>query len=96
MKIDFKCPDVKFCDELKVGNVYPCRGGRPLRYGHLWVVASIAAGNCGKDTVVLLQVNRNGEICGAETYGSHYFEDKTPIAFVEGLEDVNLTMRGLP
>jgi hypothetical protein len=53
--------------------------------------------NCYWDgpRAIMLVVDRNGEPVGATTYAIHYFEDKVPIAFAEGVEDINLTIRSL-
>lgn len=76
--------------EVRVGNVYQVRGGTGARYGYMNIIfASDGA------MATVLTVTAKGEITGATRYGLHYFEDKIPIAFVDGIEDIDLTMRSL-
>jgi hypothetical protein len=40
-------------------------------------------------------VDCDGEIVGANNYATHYFDNKVPMAKVEGLDEVALVMRSL-
>jgi len=77
-------------DGARVGNVYPVKGGYGARDGQMMVIVAINAG-----IATLLKVDKEGNIKGATTYGCHVFEDRTLIAFVEGLEDLELVMRSI-
>lgn len=99
MQIDIALsPDTPAFD-LRVGNVYPVRGGRGASLGHMFVVVAITElkdrfGPSGTVAVYIV-VNREGEIISGGHYASHYLEDKAPIAFVEGLDILTLPMRSL-
>lgn len=43
----------------------------------------------------MLTVNREGEPVGVTSYALSYIDDLSPIAFVEGIEDIDLTMRSI-
>lgn len=97
MKIDIQLSDFTPSDEPHVGNVYHVRGGRGLRYGHMMILFDITE---PKDVLrgamaLMLIINKDGESIGVTSYGIHYLEDKQPIAFVEGLEDLTFVMRSL-
>ena len=73
-----------------VGNVYNIRGGRGAREGHMHVIIGI------KNTAVTtVTVDKDGEICGGSCYGYHYFEEKTPIAYCSGLDELSFEIRSL-
>lgn len=80
----------------RVGNVYPARGGRAGNRNHLYVVLAITepSGMFGP-TCLCLTVTREGNPVGVTQYGAHYLENLEPVAFVDGLEDLDLTMRPL-
>lgn len=90
MRIDIRT-DVAIPGEgVRVGNVYPTKGGYGARKGHMFVVAAINEG-----IATCLTVDKEGNIVGATIYGCHVFEDRTLIAYVEGLEDLELIMRSI-
>lgn len=96
MKINIEVGDFGPFDQARIGNVYPIRGGRGLRDGHMQVLIAITkqrdySGPSG----LLLVINKEGEPVGINSYGMHVIENQQPIAFVEGLEGMNLTMRSL-
>lgn len=81
-----------------VGNVYPVRGGFGARNGHVHVIISAydkVQGCCRYNGYCTVTVDSDGDIVGANSYGQHYFDNKIPIAKVEGLHDVHLVMRSL-
>ena len=81
-----------------VGNVYPVRGGFGARNGHMHVIIAHydkVAGGCRYSGYCTVTVDCDGEIVGANSYAFHYFDDKVPMAKVEGLEEVPLVMRSL-
>jgi hypothetical protein len=99
VKIDIQVDvPVKTDPEDLVGNVYQVRGGRGSRLGHMHViVGAYSYRECSflVDGFATLTVDRDGNIVGANTYATHYFMDKVPIARCEGLEDIHLVMRSL-
>lgn len=97
MKINIETGDFGPYEPARIGNVYPVRGGRGLRDGHMMVLIAITnppeqwRGPSG----LMLVINKNGEATGITNYGMSRVEELQPIAFVEGLEDITLTMRSL-
>lgn len=88
----------------QVGNVYARRGGRGMALGDMMILlhitepAKVYGGKFGRmqgPMALMLVVDRDGNPCGTDSYGLHYLEDKCPIAFVDGLNDIDLTMRTL-
>lgn len=81
-----------------VGNVYPVRGGFGARNGHMHVIIAHydkVQGGCRYSGYCTVTVDCEGEIIGANSYATHYFDEKVPMAKVEGLESVSLVMRSL-
>lgn len=70
-----------------IGNVYNVRGGSGARNGYMMIIISIAGA-----TVTVLTVNKNGEIISGSNYGVHYFEEKCPIAYCPGLEELSFNV----
>ena len=70
-----------------IGNVYNVCGGRGARHGHMMVIISIV-----DSMVTTVTVNKSGDIISGRNYGLRYFEDKCPMAYVSGLEDLNFKM----
>lgn len=97
MKIDIDTTISPPLESLLVGNVYPVRGGRGLRYGHMMVLLAITEPRDQYDSAraLMLIVDKEGRPKGVTQYGLHYVEELSPIAFVDGLEDVHFTMRSL-
>lgn len=84
--------------EDMVGNVYPVRGGFGARNGHMHVIISATEkvkGGCKYGGYTTITVDCDGDIVGGNNYAFHYFDEKVPMAKVEGLEDLQLTMRSL-
>lgn len=92
MKIDIQMNEFSIGEPVRVGNVYPVKGGRGVREKHLQVL--IAMSEDRRESYFLV-VNKDGEAVGVNRYGTHYVNDLQPIAFVEGLEDLVLVMRSL-
>lgn len=97
MHISLSFEDASPITETRIGNVYHVRGGRGLRDGHLNIIIAITE---PKDRfqgrmALCLTVDKDGDPRGVTSYGLHYFEDKMPIAFCEGVEDINLIVRSL-
>lgn len=83
--------------EVRVGNVYPQRGGRGAKYGRTMVVLAITTPTerWEGESVLLMVLRKDGTPHGVTSYGLHAVEEWTPIAFVEGLDDIDLTMRAV-
>ena len=79
-----------------VGNVYQVRGGRGASKGHMMVILAITEPEpCSGQKVLMMMVNKQGDPVGVTSYGLNYVRDLTPIAFVDGLDEMNLQMRSL-
>jgi hypothetical protein len=97
MRINIETGEFGPYEPARVGNVYPVRGGRGLRDGNMMIL--IATTN-PKDTWqgssgLMLIINKQGEPTGVSSYGMGRVEELQPIAFVDGIEDLVLTMRSL-
>ncbi|HNB53998.1 MAG TPA: hypothetical protein PK530_18770 [Anaerolineales bacterium] len=55
--------------ELRVGNVYPCKGGGKTRY---WIVIGMQG-----SSVNLLGINGDGVVTSTANYGAHVFQEST-------------------
>lgn len=75
-----------------VGNVYAISGGYGRKAGHAMVLIAVTKNS----TALLLVIDKNGEAIGVTSYGVHAIEERAPIAFVPGLEDLTFTMVPLP
>ena len=97
MKINIEVGNFGPYEPARIGNVYPIKGGRGLRDGHMQILIAITEpserwqGAAG----LLLVIDKEGKPRGVNSYGMHALEDLQPIAFVDGLEELNLTMRSL-
>lgn len=81
-----------------IGNVYPVRGGFGARNGHMHVIIAATEkvkGCCQYGGYTAIVVDSDGDIVGANHYAFHYFDDKVPMARVDGLEEIALVMRSL-
>lgn len=95
MKFDIQVQEFGPNDPPRIGNVYPVKGGRGLRYGHMMVLFAITT---PKETwqgqsALMVVVDKEGQPQGVTSYGMHYVENLCPIAFVDGLDEVEFTMR---
>lgn len=97
MKINIEVGDFGPYDPARVGNVYPIKGGRGLRDGHMQVLIAITKPkeNWNGPAGLLLVIDKEGNPQGVNSYGMHAVENMQPIAFVDGLDALNLTMRSL-
>lgn len=75
-----------------VGNVYSVNGGYGRKAGHAMVLFAITA----KHVALLMIIDNAGDIIGVTSYGIHYFEERVPIAFVPGLDDLVFNMEAIP
>lgn len=74
-----------------VGNVYAISGGYGRRAGHCMVLLAITQ----KQACLMLVLDKDGGPVGVTSYGLHAIEERAPIAFVRGLEELNLVMEPL-
>jgi len=74
-----------------VGNVYPISGGYGRRAGHAMVLLAITA----RQTALMLVIDKEGDPVGVTSYGLHAIEERAAVAFVRGLESLDLTMEPL-
>jgi hypothetical protein len=71
-----------------VGNVYAIGGGYGRRAGHAMVLMAIT-----KNSVALmLVIDKDGEPTGVTSYGLHAIEERVPIAFVTGFDEISFQM----
>jgi hypothetical protein len=93
MKMKIEIALTNFVPEIQpqVGSVYNVRGGKGARLGYMNIIFAIT-----KDRMALIiTVDRDGEIISCCSYGVSYFEDKQPIAFVDGFDQLEFVMRSL-
>jgi len=76
--------------EPVVGNVYSVRGGAGARLGHMQVVVSLTDTGC-----VMLTVDKEGNVVGASCYGKHYIQEKVPMAYCDGIENLSFDIRSI-
>ena len=96
MRIQVTTNEFKHGEETRVGNVYMVKGGRGLRYGHMMILFAITARGDYRDPMALmLIINKEGEPVGVTQYAMHYIEDQMPVAFCEGINEIDLTIRSL-
>lgn len=75
-----------------LGNVYACGGGYGRKAGHAMVLLAITE----KGYALMLVIDKDGNPVGVTSYGLHAIEDRSPVAFVRGLDALDLTMEALP
>lgn len=97
MRIHIETSNTLPDNEPIVGNVYAVKGGRGMARGNMNVLVAIYKPQEAYqgDTAVMLTITKEGVICGSTTYAMHYVRDLSPIAFVEGLDQIDLVMRSL-
>lgn len=84
--------------QIRVGNVYPVRGGRGASIGNMHVLIAITEKTRWGDPggmALFLVIDREGNSVGVNTYRASILEEWCPIAFVDGLEGLEFIMRGL-
>jgi hypothetical protein len=96
MKIHIELTSQFDLEPLRIGNVYPVKGGYGTRDGHMMICIAITKPRpvVGCFALMLI-VDREGEPVNVTKYGTHVFEDRMPIAFVEGLEGLEFRMTSL-
>lgn len=91
----FTISDEFSLDEVRVGNVYPVRGGRAARYAIGMVVIALSGpkDRHSDEMCHMLTISKEGEIVGATTYATHAMENRAPIGFVDGLDALDFDVR---
>lgn len=80
----------------QVGNVYTRRGGRAAARGEMAIIISIVPAQPHEgEKAVMLFVDKQGQVTGADTYNLSYWEDKVPIAIAEGIQDLDIVIKSL-
>lgn len=74
-----------------VGNVYSINGGYGRKAGYVMVLIAITK----KDSCLFLVIDKDGEPIGVTSYGIHAIEDRAPIAFVNGMDNLVFHMETL-
>ncbi len=87
-----KTDNVPVFSQCVVGNVYAISGGYGRKAGHSMVLLAIT----GNDTCLMLVIDKDGNPVGVTSYGLHAIEQRCPIAFVPGLDDLEFCMEPLP
>lgn len=96
MKIDIQTNEFGPYDPARVGNVYPVKGGRGLKNGHLQILMAITEPReYHGQAALMLVVTKDGKPVGVNSYGLSYVEELCPIAFCDGLDELTLVMRSL-
>ncbi len=97
MEISIEVGDFGPYEPARVGNVYPIRGGRGLKFGHMQILIAITETReqWQGQAALLLVVDKGGKPVGVNSYGLHAIQEMQPIAFVDGLDSMQLTMRSL-
>lgn len=91
MKFNIQPAMKDFYGPVRVGDVFPAKGGARVRIA-MWVV--LAVNETGG--TVLIGLNDKGEVSSATTYASHVMEQRVLIGRVEGLEDMEFNVEPLP
>jgi predicted aconitase with swiveling domain len=71
-----------------VGNVYAIGGGYGRRAGHAMVLMAITR----NQAALMLIIDKEGEPVGVTSYGMHAIEERVPIAFVRGFDEMSFMM----
>lgn len=97
MKITIQVGEFGPYEPARVGNVYPIKGGRGLRDGHMQILLAITEPKEAwrGPSALMIVIDKGGNPVGVNSYGLSSVDDWQPIAFVEGLDEINLTMRSL-
>jgi hypothetical protein len=82
--------------EVRVGNVYPIRGGKGARLKHMYVVLAITEDRTFQGRMVCIMViDSEGKPQGTQTYALHYIAEQTAIGFVPGLDEMKLVVQSI-
>jgi hypothetical protein len=82
-------------NEVKVGNVYAAVVGHRAALGFVYVIFAITAhkpDGYDPDTACCFVVDKDGDVRDMAMFYSYFFHNRTPIAFVEGIEKLTFNM----
>ncbi|WP_299134542.1 hypothetical protein [uncultured Amaricoccus sp.] len=91
MKVNILTATASPFDDPRPGNVYPVGGGYGRKQGHMMILLHVT--DSGR--ALFLIVDKQGVPQGVTHYGEHVIIDRQPIAFVDGLEDLEFEMRSI-
>lgn len=91
MRFTVALNDYKACEPIRVGNVYAVKGGYGTRNKHLMVLIAITE----QGLHLLLTLDREGNPVGNTQYLAHALEDRIPVGFVEGLENLTFNITSI-
>lgn len=83
-------PEEKDSSELRVGNVYKCKGGGKTSF---WIII-----NVDDKSVQCIGINRDGIITSATAYWRHVFDNSTtlfrrePVGFCAGMDSLEFNI----
>ena len=81
--------DIPAFSQATVGNVYAISGGYGRKAGHCMVLLAITE----QGSALMLVIDKAGAPVGVTSYGIHAIEERCPIAFVHGLDEMSFDMR---
>jgi hypothetical protein len=83
--------------EVRIGNVYPIRGGHGRRAGHLMILMAITEplNSYQSESCLMFIVDNQGRPRGVTSYAIHALEERAVVGFVDGLEDLTFEIRSL-
>ena len=81
----------RISDDIRVGDVYPAKGGRGGAV--YWIVVGISG---EWKSAKVLGIDKNGEVVTATGYNFHTLQDRPRIGFVKGLEALEFDVEPLP
>ena len=85
MRFDIKLGEYSPQNSVRVGNVYPVKGGYGTRAKHMMVLLAVT----NDSTALLMVLNKDGEPVGVTHYGVHVMDERMPIGFVHGISDMS-------
>ena len=92
VELDTQCAE----EPLRIGNVYHVKGGHGSSVGHMQICIAITEPKpCVGRWALMLVVDKEGNPVNVTRYGIHVFEDRQPMAFVDGFENLEFVMRSL-
>lgn len=86
MKINIS--DIPEFSQPIIGNVYPVAGGYGRKAGHCMVLLAITE----QGSALLLVIDKEGNPVGVTSYRIHAIEERCPVAFVRGLDEISFDM----
>ena len=84
--------DLPGFSQPEIGNVYSINGGYGRKAGHAMVLIALTK---KKQSCLFMVIDKDGDPVGVTSYGLHAIEERSPIAFVPGIDDLVFTMEAL-